>query len=153
MLTGPAKGIQHHTKGNKVSFTIVTGPATKNAPKGLKLFGQVRYQVECTARQWNRARFSDDDDSDLVIEGFQEPREQEGKAYIAVVAMGVSSFRVQKERKLKQLMDGLEKAKVEYAEAKEMGAPEGELKELAGRLVGASDGISRFREKNPGLRG
>ena len=153
ILTGTAKNVQQHTKTNKVSFAIVTGPASKTAPKGLKLFGDVRYMVECSARQWRRARFSEDDDSDLTIEGFQEPRQQGGKTYIAVVAMSVQSIRLQKERKLKQLTNELEQAKAAFAEAKDADVPKAELEPLAARLVKASDNLTKFREYNPGLSG
>ncbi len=154
VLTGTAKGVQQHTKTNKVGFTIVTGPASKTAPKGLKLFGETRYVVECSARQWRRARFSEDDNSDLTIEGFQEPRHQMGKTYIAVVAMSIQSMRLQKERKLKQLTNELEQSKAAFAEAKDAGGmSKAELEPLAARLVKASDNLAKFREYNPDLGG
>ena len=71
-LTGQAKDIQKLERS--VSFYILSGPATQHPPRGLKLFGQTRYHVECTLRQWRRARFDSADSSDLVVEGYLEPR-------------------------------------------------------------------------------
>ncbi len=153
MLIGTAKNIQTHTKQNTVSFVISTGPAVKNAPKGLKLYGQTRYMVECSARQWRRARFSEDDDSDLVIEGFLEPRRENNKTFIAVGAMAIQSQRLQKERKLKQLNEALVQGKADFAQARQAGKGQVEVEKLAAHLLKVSENIKRFRAKNPGLSG
>lgn len=153
ILTGSAKNIQNHAKTNTVTFTIMTGPAVKTAPKGLTLFREVKYVVECSARQWRQARFSDDDNSDLVIEGFQEARQEGGKLYIAVGAMSVQSNRLQQERKLGQLVAEFEQAKAVFAEASQANIPKNELEVLAARLVKASDGLTKFREAHPELTG
>jgi len=151
-LTGTPRGVQRHDR--IVSFRIATGPATNSPPKGLKLFGQVSYRVQCTQRQWNRARAGDDDTSDLIVEGYCEPRQdpETGKLYIAVVAMSVRSMRKQNEQKLKQLMTELEKAKAAYQEAKAGGATRRELEPLAERLVKAHESVERFLERHPELR-
>ena len=129
-LTGKARGMQR--QNNIVSFRLVTGPTTKSPPRGLKLFGQVTYRVQCSHRQWNRVRASDDN-SDLLVEGYCEPRQDPatGKLYIAVVAMSLRSMKKQNEQKLKQLSDELEKAKAAYQEAKAGGASRQELEPLA----------------------
>lgn len=151
-LTGTVKGMQR--QDNLISFRLVTGPATKNPPKGLKLFGQVVYRVQCSQRQWNRARAGDDDNSDLVIEGYCEPRQDPatGKIYIAVVAMSLRSMKKQNEQKLKQLSDELEKAKSAYQEAKSGGASRQELGTIAEHLVKAHESVERFLERHPELR-
>jgi hypothetical protein len=151
-LTGAAKGMQH--QNNLISFQLVTGPATKNPPKGLNLFGQVTYQVQCTQRQWNRARASADDHSDLIVEGYCEPRQDPatGKLYIAVVAMSLRSMKRQNEQKLQQLAKELEKAKAAYQETKSSGATRQELEPLAERLVKAHESVERFLERHPELR-
>jgi hypothetical protein len=152
-LTGAARGMQRQQ--NVISFQLVTGPATKNPPKGLTLFGQAVYRVQCTQRQWNRARASDDDSSDLVIEGYCEPRQDPatGKLYIAVVAMSLRSMRKQNEQKLKQLADELEKSKIVYQEAKADGVARQELEPLAESLVKAHKNVKRFLERHPELSG
>lgn len=152
-LTGAAKGMQR--QDNLISFRLVTGPATKSPPRGLKLFGQVTYQVQCSQRQWSRARTSDKDDSDLIVEGYCEPRQDPvtGKLYIAVVAMSLRSMRKQSEQKLQQLSDELEKAKTVYQEAKASGAPRQELEPLAEHLVKAHESVERFLERHPELGG
>jgi hypothetical protein len=139
---------------NIISFQVVTGPAAKSSPKGLELFGQVTYQVQCTRRQWNRARVDDDDNSELIVEGYCEPRQDgaTGKLYIAIVAMSLRSMKKQSEQKLKQLADELEKAKVAYQEAKAGGAARQELEPLAERLIKAHESVERFLERHPELR-
>ena len=151
-LTGTVKGMQ--CQDDVISFQLVTGPATKNAPRGLELFGQVTYHVQCTQRQWKRAGASNDDNSELIVEGYCEPRQDPatGKFFIAVVAMSLRSMRKQSEGKLKQLSDDLEKAKAAYREAKAGGASRQELEPLAERLVKAHEGVERFLERHPGLK-
>ena len=150
-LTGTAKGMQR--QNNIVSFRLVTGPTTKSPPRGLKLFEQVNYHVQCSQRQWNRVRASDDN-SDLLVEGYCEPRQDPatGKLYIAVVAMSLRSMKKQNEQKLKQLSDELEKAKAAYQEAKAGGASRQELEPLAERLVKDHETVDRFLERHPELR-
>jgi hypothetical protein len=152
-LTGAAKGVQR--QNNLVSFQLVTGPAAKNPPKGLSLFGQVVYRVQCTQRQWKRARASGEDNSALIVEGYCEPQQDPatGKLYIAVVAMSLQSMKRQNEQKLQQLAEEAEKAKVAYKEAKSGGATRQELEPLAERLVKAHESVERFLERHPELRG
>jgi hypothetical protein len=150
-LIGAAKGVQR--QNNLVSFHMVTGPATDSPPKGLKLFGQVTYCVQCTQRQWNRARAGDDDSSDLIVEGYCQPQQEPstGKLYIAVVALSLRSTRKQHQKKLQQLADELQSAKVVYQEAKTGGATLRELEALAERLVKAHESVENFLERHPEL--
>jgi hypothetical protein len=150
-LTGAAKGVQR--QDNLISFRMVTGPATGSPPKGLELFGQVTYHVECSQRQWNRALASDDDDSDLIVEGYCEPRQDPdtGKLYIAIVAMSLRSMRKQNEQKLEQLSEELEKAKAAYQEARAGEATRKEMESLAERLVKAHESVEKFLERHPEL--
>jgi hypothetical protein len=100
-----------------VSFRIVTGPASNTAPKGLLLFQAVTYVVNCSQRQFNRGRANDRDKSELVIEGYQEPRvDNEGKPYIAVVALSMMSKHAQGLHKLEQLREETIKAEETYAQ-------------------------------------
>ena len=153
ILTGAAKDVR--IKDQIVSFRLVTGPAVQHPPKGLKLFGQVSYQVQCVKKQWNKARYGPDDNSDLIIEGYLEPRvdEETGKLYIAVVAMSVLSMRVQNERKLVQLTQAYEEALVAFKKAREEEVPEKELESKAAVLVKAQESLDRFRERHPELTG
>ncbi len=115
-LIGQPQHIQ--TKNGVVSFTIVTGPASTTAPKGLTLFKAVTYRVECSERQYNRGRADAHDKSDLILEGYLEPRVDEaGKPYVAVVALSVISKQVQGARKLEQLRDETLKAEEAYERA------------------------------------
>ncbi len=150
-LIGAAQDVQR--RNNLVSFRMVTGPAADSPPKGLKLFRQVTYHVQCTQRQWNRARAGDDDGSDLIVEGYCQPQQDPstGKLYIAVVALSLRSTRKQNEQKLQQLADELESAKVAYQEAKTGGAPLRELELLAERLVKAHESVAKFLERHPEL--
>ena len=152
-LTGTARGLQRQNQ--IVSFRLVTGPATKNAPRGLELFGQVTYHVQCTQRQWKRAHVSHDDHSELIVEGYCEPRHDPatGNLFVAVVAMSLHSMRKQNEQKLGQLSDDLEKAKAAFQEAKTGSASRQELEPLAERLVKAHESVERFLERHPELRG
>jgi hypothetical protein len=150
-LTGQAKDIQ---KGERsVSFLIVTGPATQHPPRGLKLFGSTRYHVECTLRQWRRARHDPNDDSDLIVEGYQEPRRdpETGKLYIAVVAMAVQSTLTQNARKLEQLQAVLQETREAFKQAKEMGASKDRLEEKAAAFVKANESVQSFLAKHPEL--
>lgn len=154
ILTGTPKNVVH-TKQNTVKFTIITGPAVNNSPKGLDLYGTILYQVECSNRQWRRGRFNDKDESDLIIEGYQEPRLTDNeKLYIAVVGMSVQSIRLQKERKFAQLTEEFERAAKEFALGrKRENTPKAKLEQLAGILVKARDNLNTFKERNPELTG
>ncbi len=107
---------QHpQVKNGIVSFSITTGPASSTAPKGLTLFKSVTYRVECSERQFNRGRADAQDQSELILEGYLEPRVDEtGKPYVAVVALSVISKQVQSARKLEQLRDETVKAEEVY---------------------------------------
>jgi hypothetical protein len=150
-LTGQAKDIEKQERS--VSFYILTGPATQHPPRGLKLFGQTRYAVECTLRQWRRARLDPEDNSDLVIEGYQEPRRdpETGHLYIAVVAMSVQSTMTQDARKLTQLEEVLDQARDAFCQAKDSGTPRGELEEKAAAFVKANESVQSFLQQHPEL--
>ena len=114
-LIGQPQGVQ--VKNGIVSFTVTTGPASNTAPKGLNLFKTVSYHVECSERQYNRGRADTRDKSELILEGYLEPRVDEtGKPFIAVVALSVISKQVQTARKLEQLRDETVKAEEVYAQ-------------------------------------
>jgi hypothetical protein len=113
-LIGQPQSLQINKDGI-VTFKIIAGPASNTTPKGLPLFKATTYVVQCTQRQLNRGRASDRDKSELVIEGYQEPRiGEDGKPYIAVVALSVASKQAQAERKLVQLREEVEKAEDAY---------------------------------------
>ncbi len=88
-LIGQPHGVQ--VKNGIVSFTITTGPASITAPKGLNLFKFVAYHVECSERQYYRGHADTRDKSELILEGYLEPRVDEaGKLHVAVVALSVT---------------------------------------------------------------
>ena len=71
------------------TFRIIAGPASSTAPKGLPLFKATTYVVRCSQRQLNRGRASDGDKSELVVEGYQEPRlDENGNPYTLALAAG-----------------------------------------------------------------
>ena len=114
-LIGQPQHLQ--VKNGIISFTITTGPASNTAPKGLTLFKSVTYRVECSERQFNRGRADVHDKSELILEGYLEPRiDEQGKPYVAVVALSVISKQVQSARKLEQLRDETVKAEEVYAQ-------------------------------------
>ena len=105
-----------HVEKDIATFKIVTGPASNSAPKGLDLFKPVTYLVQCSQRQLNRGRAGTEDHSELIIEGYLEPRlGPDGKLFIAVVGLSVASKQQQNERKLTQLRDEVTKAEEIYA--------------------------------------
>jgi hypothetical protein len=154
-LTGPARKLQ---VGNSlVTFEIVSGPSVKNPPKGLPLYGQVRYEVQCSRRQWNKARASDDDDSDLTVEGYLKPKVADnGRPFVSVVAMSVVSRLMVNKRKQKQLYDAMCKAEDAYIEAFDRAeadpAAKPALNAASDRLEQAKASYLRFMDKHPELQ-
>ncbi len=112
-LVGHPQGL--HIEKDIVTFKIITGPASNTAPKGLPLFKATTYIVQCTQKQYQKARAGAQDQSELIIEGYQEPRlDSNGKPYIAVVATSVLSRQTQNARKLTQIRDEVIKAEEAY---------------------------------------
>ena len=101
-----------------VTFKIIASPASNSAPKGLTLFKAVTYVVPCNKRQLERSRTAAHDNSELIIEGYLEPRaDAAGRLSIAVVALTISSKQVQSQRKLTQLREETIKAEEAYERA------------------------------------
>jgi len=150
-VAGQARDV--HRTDNAVSFYIVTGPPTRHPPRGLKLFGPVRYVIECTTRQWRRARHNPNDQSDLIVEGYLEPRRdlETGQLYVAVVATSIQSTLVQNHRKLNQLTEVLEEARKEYKRAREGNCSLDVLEQKAAAFVKANDSVQSFLQKHPEL--
>ncbi|MBC8444929.1 MAG: hypothetical protein H8D77_02280 [Chloroflexi bacterium] len=151
VLTGQAKDIQKHDRS--ITCHIIAGPAAKQPPRGLKLFGQTLYQVECTIRQWRRARQHANDHSDLTVEGYLEPRRdsETGRLYIAVIATSVQSALLQNVCKLEQLEQVLQEARDAFVCAREQGVDQRLLEEKAARFVEASECVGQFLERHPEL--
>lgn len=138
-----------------VTCTIVTGPASSTAPKGLTLFKAVTYSVQCSERQYNRGRAHPDDDSDLVIEGYLEPRVGErGKPYVAVVATSVVSQFAQNEKKLQQLRDQFVLVEEAYAAAcAAHGEDSPQAQAALAQWEAQKEGLSTFLDKHPEFKG
>jgi hypothetical protein len=151
VLTGQAKDIQKHDRS--ITFHIITGPAAKKPPRGLKLFGPTLYQVECTSRQWGRARQHADDHSDLTVEGYLEPRRdsETGRLYIAVIATSVQSALLQNVRELEHLGQVLQEARDAFMCAREQGVDRPLLEEKAATFVEASENVQQFLARHPEL--
>ena len=150
-LTGTAKQVE---KGDRsVLFQIVTGPEAQHPPRGLKLFEQTHYQVECTLRQWRRARLDLQDDSDLVIEGYLEPRREEetGRLYVAVVATEMQSELFLHAQELEELQEALQQARQAFQDAKEGGASRETLEASASAFVQANQRVDLYLQRHPEL--
>jgi len=152
-LTGQARDIQKQE--GSISFTILTGPATKHPPRGLKLFGQTRYHVECTHRQWRRARQTPGDSSDMVVEGYLEPRRdsETGHVFIAVVATAIESVLCQNAHEFEQLQKDLDQARDAFKCAKEAAADRETVQEKAAAFVRANECLQKFLAQHPELAG
>jgi hypothetical protein len=152
-LSGRARHIQKQERS--VCLTIVTGPATQHPPRGLKLFGQTRYLVECTVRQWRKARLDPSDESDLIVEGYLEPRRDPttGQLYVAVIATAMHSKLNQAARELKQLQELLEEARKAYRRARDEELDHARLEERAAAFVQANKDVQGFLAGHPELAG
>lgn len=150
-LSGRARNVE---KGERsVAFTIVTGPATRHPPRGLKLFGPVKYRIECTLRQWGRARHGPDDSSNLIVEGYVEPQRdgQTGELCISIVATSLQSTRKYNAEKLERLCRALEEAREAFRCAREADAPPELLKAKAAAFVEANQAFEELLSKYPEL--
>jgi hypothetical protein len=151
VLSGEARNI--HQEGNVVAFTIDTGPATRHAPQGLKLYGKTRYRVECTAEQWARAYQDRNRHSALIVEGYLEPRQDEaGQLFVAVTATVLQSALAHSRRRLKRLEQAFKGARAAFKTARDAGASQDELEARAAAFVQANEALSRFLERHPDLR-
>jgi PAS domain-containing protein len=151
MLNGRARNV---IKGERsVTFTIITGPATRHPPRGLKLFGPVKYRVECTLRQWGRARCDPDDGSPMIVEGYLEPQRdaQTGEPCIAVVATSLQTTRKRAACQLQQLCEALEEAREAFRRAREAGAPPELLQARAAAFVQANQAFEELLARYPDL--
>ncbi|MBN1922477.1 MAG: hypothetical protein JW892_14615 [Anaerolineae bacterium] len=138
-----------------VSFRIVTGPASNTAPKGLPLFKAATYTVQCNERQYNRGRAHADDKSDLIIEGYLEPRlDRNGEPFIAVVATTLNSILAQNEKKLQQLREQFVQAETAYEDACEAhgeNSPNANMALEQWEATKAS--LLKYLEKHPEFKG
>jgi hypothetical protein len=151
VLSGEAKDIQ--ITEDVVSFNIITGPAIRTPPPGLELYGSTRYHVQCTARQWGEARQDPKDQSALLIEGYLEPRRDEGtgQPYIAVAATMLQSTLAHNRLRLEQLEVALQRARDAFSAARATGAPQAELEEKAQAFVRANAKIQKLLSRHPEL--
>lgn len=136
-----------------VSFTIQTGPATRRPPRGLDLYGSTRYRVTCTAQLWDQAHQVPDDPSDMLVEGYLEPRSdaESGKLYVAVVATAMQSTFPHNKRRLEQLQAELDEAREAFRIASEQGASKQVSQARAAAFVKANDRVKHFLERHPEL--
>ncbi len=141
-------------EGHSVTFTMVLGPANENPPKGMPLFKPVTYRVLCSLRQYNRGRYDENDQSDLIIEGYQRPDiDKDGRLFIAVVPTSLSSIQIQDERKLVQIREAFVKAEEEYEKAcAEFGENSPEAEPLLAAWENQKANLLKFLDKRPELR-
>ncbi len=138
-----------------VTFRLFTGPASATAPKGLPLFKAAPYVIQCTERQYNRGRAHPNDHSDLVLEGYLEPRvDENGKPYVAVIATSVFSLLAQNERKLQQLRDQFVQAEAAHEAASEAhGEDSPQAQAALQQWEAAKSSFLRYLEKHPEFKG
>jgi len=148
-LVGSPQGLR--TEESVVTFRIITGPASSTAPKGLPLFKAVTYVVQCTAKQFRKGHVDDRDRSELIIEGYQEPRlDENGKPYIAVIATSLASKRSQVERKLAQLRDETVKVEEVYeAACDERGVDSTEAQAALAQMEKVKANLVKFLGSHP----
>ena len=151
VLSGQATEIEKTTE--TVSFTITTGPATRRAPRGLDLYGRTRYRVTCTMQLWDKAHLIPDDPSDLLVEGYLEPRRDPDRdeLYVAVVTTALQSTRPHNERRLAQLQEALDEAREDFRRASQEGGSKQVQQARAAAFVKANDRLKRFLERHPEL--
>jgi hypothetical protein len=151
MLSGRARHIQKQERS--VCFVIVTGPAARQPPRGLKLFGQTRYVVECTIRQWRKAHLDPGDETDLIVEGYVEPRRDPttGGLYVAVVATAVQSKLCRNACRLDELKERLEACRDAYKHARDEDVDHAMLEECAAAFVQANEMVQEFLAAHPEL--
>jgi hypothetical protein len=151
VLSGQTVEIERTTE--TVSFTIVTGPATRRAPRGLDLLGSTRYRVTCTTQLWERAHAIPDDPSDMLVEGYLEPRRdpESDELYVAVVATAMQSTLPHNQRRLEQLQSALDEAKEAFRRASQKSGSKQDAQAKAAAFVKANDRVKRFLERHPEL--
>jgi hypothetical protein len=151
VLSGEAQNI--HRQGEVVTFTIDTGPATRHPPPGLKLYGRTHYRIECAAGQWEGAHQDQDQQNAMIVEGYLEPRQDEGtgQLYVAVAATVLQSALAHSRRRLERLEKALNDAREAFKSAREAGVSQQELERKASALVQADQALAHFQERHPGL--
>jgi hypothetical protein len=152
VLSGQTVEIERTTE--TVSFTIETGPATRRPPRGLDLYDPIRYRVTCTTELWDRAHQVPDDPSDMLVEGYVEPRrdEESGELYVAVVATAMQSTLPHNRRRLEQLQQALDEARESFRRASQEGGSKQVAQAAAAAFVKANDRVKRFLERHPELK-
>lgn len=89
-LTGRPRNVRSAERG--VAFEIVAGPANASTPRGMPVFSLTTYHALCSQRMWDRGHMDSEDRSDVIIEGYLEPRVSEGgQPYVAVVATSLTT--------------------------------------------------------------
>jgi hypothetical protein len=151
VLSGQATEIEKQT--DFVSFTIVTGPATRRPPRGLDLYSRTRYRVTSAVQLWDKAHPIPDDPSDLLVEGYLEPRRdpESDDLYIAVVATAMQSTRPHNERRLAQLQEALEVEREGFRRASQEGGSKKAQQAKAAAFVKANDRLKSFLARHPEL--
>ena len=107
----------------------------------------------CTAQLWDKAHRIPDDPSDLLVEGYQEPRREleSDELYVAVVATAMQSTRPHNERRLAELEGALEEAREAFRRASQSGSSKTVQQAKAAAFVKANDRVKRFLERHPEL--
>ena len=148
ILTGRPRSVRSADCG--VAFEIVAGPPNASTPRGMPVFSLTTYHVVCPQRMWDRGHLDRDDRSDVIVEGYLEPRVSEaGQPYVAVVATALTTRLVDITRKARELLDEATGAEKTYQalcsryseDAPVVQAARAEMEQL-------KTGLARFCEAN-----
>jgi hypothetical protein len=109
--------------------------------------------VICRVPLWDKAHPIPDDPSDLLIEGYLEPRRdpESDELYVSVVATAMQSTRPHNERRLAQLQAALDEAREDFRRVSEGGGSKKAQQARAAAFVKANDRLKRFLARHPEL--
>ena len=138
----------------QVAFEIVAGPPNSTfAPKGMPVFGLVTYHILCQQRMWDRGHLDREDRSDVIVEGYLEPRfGEDGGLFIAVVATSLTTRLVQITRKAQQLLaEAVEADRVYRALCTQYSADSPVVKDAEAAMEKAREGLAHYCKLNQGV--
>jgi hypothetical protein len=148
-------GKPHHVRSagdhrRSVAFEIDAGPANASTPKGMPVFGPTTYHVVCPQRMWDRGHMDGEDRSDVIVEGYLEPRmSEEGKPCVAVVATSLTTKLVEITSKTQQLLADAAKAEKAYnALRSRYGEDAPVVQEARAEMEKLKTGLTRYCEAN-----
>ena len=147
-LTGRPRNVRSAERG--VAFEIVAGPANASTPRGMPVFSLTTYHALCSQRMWDRGHMDSEDRSDVIIEGYLEPRVSEGgQPYVAVVATSLTTKLVEITSHAQQLLADAAKAEKAYNALRSKYAEDAPVvQETRAEMEKLKTGLTRYCEAN-----